>query len=108
MSKQVTLDVNATSRARDALREAAGFRFEEKPVHCVPRDGRDSCHSFRTEYFCQGHRFRDSKALCDFMVYEINSWMGEAGLVNWSILENAHSSHGRDFLMFTIHDSEKA
>jgi hypothetical protein len=91
-----------TNRVTDALCNAAGFSYSTKHIHCTPRDGRAYCHSFRDEFFCQGHHFKNRKALNEWMVSEVNDWMSDNGLVDWSVLENAHNSHGSCYKLFSI------
>jgi len=66
--KQARIVATNTSRVTDALCEAGNFSVETKLVHCKPRDGRKSCHSFRDEFFCQGYHFKSRKALNEWLV----------------------------------------
>lgn len=102
MSKQVQITATNTNRVTEALQAAAHFHYEMKQIHCKPRDGRTSCHSFRDEFFCQGYHFKSRKAFNEWMVAEINTWMGDNGLVDWDILDKAHSTHGSSFKLFAI------
>lgn len=102
MPKQVKIIATSTGRVTDALCAAAGFLYQTNTIHCIPRDGRKSCHSFRDEFYCQGYHFKSRRELNEWMVAEINGWMGENNLVKWTVLEQAHSSHGRCYPLFQV------
>jgi len=103
--KQARIIATNTNRVTDALCEAGRFSYSAEQIHCKPRNGRKSCHSFRDEFFCQGHHFKSRKELNEWMVSEINGWMGCNGLVDWTVLERAHSTHGAYFKLFEISDT---